>query len=129
MKMRRALPLKIPLAVLLLNLSAAMPATAQSRVYKWTDGNGVVHYGDSSRGPAKSILIKPTSSGLDGGANVPAIDEAACAAKREQLKRYSSASRVTETNALGETRDYDDAQIKILIDATAAAVRATCGEN
>ncbi|WP_295685624.1 DUF4124 domain-containing protein [uncultured Nevskia sp.] len=129
MKLHSALSLKISLAVLLLNLSAAMPAAAQSRVYKWTDGNGVVHYGDSTRGPAKSILIKPTSSGLDGGANAPAIDQAACAAKREQLKRYSSASRVTETNALGETRDYDDAQIKKLIETTEAAVRSTCGEN
>ncbi|WP_293397934.1 DUF4124 domain-containing protein [Nevskia sp.] len=129
MKLHRALSLKIPLAVLLLILSTAIPAVAQSRVYQWKDANGVVHYGDSARGPAKSILIKPTSSGLDGGANRPAIDEAACAGKREQLKRYSSASRVTETNALGETRDYDDAQIKKLIETTEAAVRSTCGEN
>jgi len=129
MKLHCASLPKLPLAVLLLNLSAAMPAAAQSRVYQWTDSSGVVHYSDSARGPAKSIRIKPTSSGLDGGASRPAIDEAACGAKRDQLKRYSSASRVTETNALGETRDYDDAQIKKLIETTEAAVRSTCGEN
>lgn len=124
MKPQAAWLVKLPLALLL-----SLSATAQSRVYQWTDSNGVVHYGDSARGPAKSILIKPTSSGISGGASKPAIDEAACTAKREQLKRYSSASRVTETNALGETRDYDDAQIKKLIETAEAAVRTTCGDN
>lgn len=121
--------LKFLLAVLLLNGSTAMPAKAQSRVYQWTDGNGEVHYSDSARGPAKSILIKPTNHGLDGGVSTAAIDDGACKARRDQLQRYSGASRVTETNALGETRDYGDAEIRKLIDTTEAAVRTACGEN
>lgn len=117
------------LIVALVSLAAGLPADAQSRVYQWKDANGVVHYGDSAPGPAKSILIKPTSRGLDAGARVAAVDEADCARKRDQLQRYSGASRVTETNALGESRDYDEAEIKKLVETAGAAVRTACGEN
>ena len=107
------------------------PCVADSRVYQWTDANGTVHYGDAPKGAAKPVAIRPASGAVKAAVPpVPAeIDAEACTRKRDTLQRYVGAAKVTETNALGETREYDEAQRLKLIEATEADVRATCGEN
>ena len=43
-------------------IAGAPPAFAQTTIYTWTDGNGVVHFSDSavpSRGPAKPLHLTP----------------------------------------------------------------------
>jgi len=110
-------------------LAVAVPGLANSRVFQWTDANGVIHYGDAPRGAAKPLAVKPISRGVDAGAATAPADSEACSRKREQLQRYSGASKVTETNALGETREYDEAQVKALIESSEAAVREACGGN
>lgn len=114
------------LCLLLAAISA--PALAQNRVFQWTDGNGVVHYSDTARSGAKPVAIRPNGEAGNAG-KTPAVDPQACARKRDELQRYSSASKVTETNALGESRDYDEAQIRKLVETAAAAVRTACGES
>lgn len=106
----------------------AAPVLAQNRVFQWTDGNGVVHYSDTARSGARPVTIRQRGDTGD-GAVATTVDPQACLRKREELQRYSSASKVTETNALGESRDYDEVQIRKLVETAAAAVRAACGES
>lgn len=116
------------LPVVLMAMSA-VPALAEGRVFQWTDRAGVVHYSDIAEGQTKPIEVKPTSRGVNVGVASSASDSEACKRKREELQRYSGASKVTETNALGETREYDEAQMKKLVETTEAAVRTACGES
>lgn len=104
-------------------------ASADGRIYQWLDGNGVEHFGDTPPANARSIKVKQTSSGVNAGAVLPVVDAAACSAKRDQLKGYQLAGKVTETNALGETREYSDDEKQKLIANTEAQVRAACGEG
>lgn len=110
-------------------LTAPLAAMAEGRIYRWLDANGVEHFGDTPPASARSIKVRQTSSGVNAGAERPVIDEAACAAKREQLKTYQLAARLTETNALGESREYTEAERLQLIAGTEAQTRAVCGEG
>ena len=110
-------------------LTAPLAAMAEGRIYRWLDANGVEHFGDTPPASARSIKVRQTSSGVNAGAERPVIDEAACAAKREQLGSYRLAGKVTETNALGESREYSEDEKQKLIANTEAQVRAACGEG
>lgn len=118
-------------APMLLALCALTPfaASADGRIYQWLDANGIEHFGDTPPANARSIKVKQTSSGINAGAELPVVDAAACSAKREQLKSYQLAGRVTETNALGESREYSEDEKQKLIVNTEAQVRAACGEG
>lgn len=113
----------------LVALTSPFAALAEGRIYQWLDANGVEHFGDTPPASGRSIKVKQTSSGINAGAQLPSIDEAACAAKREQLKTYQLAARLTETNALGESREYTEAERLQLIAGTEAQTRAVCGEG
>ncbi len=103
------------------------PASAESRIYRWTDAAGNAHFSDAPPTHARAVKLpaaRPTPT-----AAAPAVDAAACASKREQLARFQQADRITETNALGETRSYSDDERRRLIATTEADVRAICGED
>jgi len=110
---------------------ALMPfaASAEGRIYQWLDANGGEHFGDTPPANARSIKVKQASSGVNAGAELPVVDEAGCARKREQLQSYQLAGKVTETNALGESREYSDDEKQKLIANTEAQVRVACGEG
>lgn len=120
-------------SLLLLSLLASAlvstPAFAETRIYRWLDANGVEHFGDAPPANGRSVKVKTAAGGSRGSDELPAIDAAACTAKREQLKSFQAAGRVTETNALGETREYGDDEKRKLIANTEAQVRAVCGEG
>lgn len=118
-------------SLLVLALLALTPfaVSAEGRIYQWLDANGGEHFGDTPPANARSIKVKQTSGGINAGAELPVVDAAACTAKREQLKSYQLAGKVTETNALGETREYGDDEKLKLIANTEAQVHAACGEG
>lgn len=109
-------------------LSAAFAASADARIYRWIDANGAEHFGDAPPVHGRSIKIKQPAV-REPINEAAAIDAAACAAKREQLKSYQLAGRFTETNALGETREYSDDEKRKLIANTEMQVRAACGDR
>ncbi len=110
-------------------LLAAAAAQAEGRVYQWKDRNNVLHFSDTAPLSAQEVKPKPTSSGLDAGARLASssVNEQVCAQKKAQLASFVSAGKVTETNALGETREYSEAERQKLIESTEDAVRAACG--
>lgn len=103
------------------------PASAESRVYRWKDAVGNAHFGDAP--PTHAHAVKLPAARPAPVASAPAVDAAACAERREQLGRFRQADRITETNALGETRSYSDDERRRLIATTEADVRAICGED
>jgi hypothetical protein len=102
----------------LLALALAAPA-ALAQVYKWTDANGVVHYGD--RAPSNATQVKaptpPTTPPADTGPAKPAANAAkpnatadAPAASREQqqqVQRDVAAARAEQCKSAKE--EYDKA--------------------
>jgi len=118
-----------PLLALALLALTPFVVSAEGRIYQWLDANGGEHFGDTPPANARSIKVKQTSGGINAGAELPVVDAAACSAKREQLKSYQLAAKVTETNALGEAREYSDDEKQKLIANTEAQVRTACGEG
>jgi len=115
-------------------LFAAAAAWAQPSVYRWTDKDGNVHYGDSP-GAAKAERVETqqpsgagapaegSSSGADKAASASAAD---CKAKTEQLAGYKNAAGITETDALGNKREYTAEERQKLIDLTQKFVDERC---
>ncbi|WP_439639581.1 DUF4124 domain-containing protein [Nevskia sp.] len=120
-------PCRWPIAALLAALLLMPPASAESRIYRWTDAAGNEHFSDAP--PTHARAVKLPAARPAPTAAAPAVDAAACTGKREQLARFRQADRITETNALGETRSYSDDERRRLIATTEADVRAICGED
>lgn len=124
------------LAVVTVGMCVAMSVlTAQADVYKWKDANGRVHYGDQpARGAEK----------VNGGAvNATAADEASadasdqskqkraeeCSRRRDQLASYRTASKITETDSLGNQKEFNDDERKKLIERTQQQISESCGDS
>lgn len=93
-------------------LLACAAAAADPTLYRWVDKDGHVHYGDQP-GDAKAQLVAPkpsgggaSSSGGDADAAAAAKQAAACKDKSDELDRYKSATTISETDALGNSREY-----------------------
>ena len=105
---------------LVLVLAALCPLARAVDVYKWTDGKGVVHYGDRpASGVAASTLSVP---GGGGSAGEQAAAEASLDAAREKLaepaypasRRYrprgQAVQKPAESGCAAAWRQYDAAQ-------------------
>ena len=103
----------------------------QRRSTSGRDAKGVTHFGDTPPASARGIRVRQAGAGnvVCRSESEPAIDVAACERKRAQLKGYQQADQVTETNALGDVREYSDAERQVLIAGTEAQVRVACGEE
>lgn len=119
--------------VTVLLLIAAATAQAEGKVYRWTDAQGRVHYGDQPAGNAQPVAPKvPTLEAPASGEASPARKTAGalplgtCEEKKAQLASYRRAAKITETSALGETREYSAEQKQQLIERTEAAVKEAC---
>jgi predicted transcriptional regulator len=125
------IPPRQPLLALLLSCAVVAPLMAAAPIYQWRDAKGVTHFGDTPPASARGIRVRQASAGnvVAASESEPAIDVAACERKRAQLKGYRQADQVTETNALGDVREYSDAERQVLIAGTEAQVRAACGEE
>ena len=111
--------------VLLLPLSGAVCANA---VYKWTDKNGRVHYGDKPVHNAEKIVDKtgtaPAAVPLDEAARLKR--QAECKQQKDQLEAYQSAARLVEKDNLGNEREYTAEDKKKLIDLTQSRIKSLC---
>lgn len=121
------------LSVMVVGLCIAM--SAQAAVYKWKDANGRVHYGDQP----VSGAVEVNGGAVTGAASdVPAnaddqqakqkkADE--CARKRDQLATYKKASKVVETDSLGNQKEFNEDERKKLVERTQQQVVENCGES
>jgi len=113
----------------------AATAHAEGKVYRWTDAQGRVHYGDQPSGNAQSVAPKVPTLEAPAAGDTPAARKTAsgapplgtCEEKKAQLASYRRAAKITETSALGETREYSAEQKQQLIERTEAAVKEACG--
>ncbi len=113
-------------------LSGSVLADA-NKVYSWTDSAGNIHYSDQTQANAHEVKTAPPPSSqavTTGGTSSAASDDDAhaqdCQHKRDQLTTYQNASKITETDALGKTREYSPEEQQKLIDMTAASIHDLC---
>jgi glutaredoxin len=78
---RRLLPL---LALL------ALPLTAASDIYRWTDAQGKVHYSDSPPPEAKAKQIKIKINSIEGPAVVSTMRDAPAAKPKDRVKIFTA---------------------------------------
>lgn len=100
----------------------------EAKTYRWVDDKGRVHYSDVAAPQAEQVLVKP-GSGVQGVARPDPNAEAKsseCARLRERLNTYEAASTITETDALGKQRTYNDAERQQLLDQTREQAQAAC---
>lgn len=122
-----------PLMALLLAAALPMAAMAAGKTYRWRDANGRVHYSDVPAPKSEEIQIT-TASGTQAAKakedlEVKESKEQGCQRKREQLATYISASKVSETDSLGNTKTYSEAEKEKLVQRTQAQVREACGQG
>lgn len=84
-------------------------------VYKWTDKNGNVHYGDKPKEGGQQVDVKPSSGSGSPDAKLDAEHAAQCDKAKAQLESYKKASIIKETNALGQERTYSSQEKQQLI--------------
>lgn len=100
----------------------------EAKTYRWVDDKGRVHYSDVAAPQAEQVLVKP-GSGVQGVAKPDPNAEAKaaeCTRLRERLNTYEAASTITETDALGKQRTYNDAERQQLLDQTREQAQAAC---
>lgn len=107
-------------------LALAAVAAQAGEVYKWKDKDGRIHYGDRPKHGAQAVDI-PVAPPLDPAAEKAVADRAAeCARKRKQLETYRSAPSISETDNLGRTREYSEAERQQLIAQTEKKMAEAC---
>ncbi len=125
---------RIALGALL--LMVALQAGAAGKTYRWVDAQGKVHYGDQP--PPNAAEITPGKSPAAQAAStvanaaVPArpvsgaLGPEECQRRRDLLASYRNAAAITETDALGNRRDYSEDERQQLIARTEQALRDGC---
>jgi hypothetical protein len=115
-------------------LLAAAAAGADGKTYRWVDAQGNVHYGDQPPANATVVAPKPTDSAAP--SPPPASTAAAsglgpeeCDRRQKQLDSYKAASSITETDGLGNKREYSEDERNKLIARTEQAIRDGCPAN
>lgn len=110
-------------------ISSAVASAGE--VYKWVDKDGKVHYGDKPKTqPAEAVMAKPGN--FPGEPLDPEVEKAAasrnaaCASKRQQLASYEKATVIKQTDALGQTREFGEAERQKLLALTRAEAEKAC---
>lgn len=127
--------MRVQLTMLLLCLSAVASA---ADIYKWTDAQGRVHYGNqppAQDDAAKKIEVNAPPSltqqqqerdkVLASGEKTKRQFED-CKRSKEQLTTYQSASRVVQKDALGGEKELDAEQRAKLIQVTQQHIKEAC---
>ena len=83
-----------------------------SDVYKWKDAHGNVHYGDKPKQGGEAVDVQPGSGPGESDESVKSRDarSAECEKKKTQLETYRKAPSLSETDNLGKTREYSEAE-------------------
>lgn len=120
-------------------LLAAGPCQAQ-KIYRWVGADGKVKYGDMPPSTAKDV--QPFDKRIGTTAAAPAAAAAAaaptdeqelarrqtCTTKAAQLKSFSNATKLIETDALGRKREYTAEERKLLVERTQAELDSQCAD-
>lgn len=132
--------MRVHILLLLGSLLVAGPALA-GKVFRWVDAQGRVHYGDQPARDARELrqldAPRPAAGAAEPAAATPeptaeANEEeavaraAACAAKREQLKSYETATALIEKDTLGREREYSAEERVQLVERARSEVQALC---
>ncbi len=117
----------IALAVLFCLSSAA----GAGSTYRWVDKDGNVHYGDQVPMGSQAKLVKPDVVLTGAGPSEAEVAAAKARAEKcenltKQLDNYQKAGKITETDALGNVREYSDADKKKLIEQAKAKADEAC---
>jgi hypothetical protein len=120
-------------AVLVLSM---VDASRAGSVYRWVDKQGNTHYTDHLPPDTSGAPVHVDSAPASGDAAAAAAAKPAkatdnsdeCQKIKDKLTNYKAASKISETDALGNTREYSDEERQKLIDLTAQKVKAACGE-
>ncbi len=110
-------------AVLLLVMAGSVMAAGKT--YRWVDANGKVHYGDQPPPNATAVTEKPAGAApaVDDGAKAGGTDAAECERRTQKLNQYRNAAAVTETDSLGNKREYTEAERQKLVERAEQSVR------
>jgi hypothetical protein len=114
-------------------LAATAAAQDSSKLYRWVDKDGHVHYGDQQPVNNNSSEVNlhsiNASDSSDDAAKAAAADKqaAACKQKTEQLGEYQKAASITETDALGNKHEYSPQEKDQLVAKTQKYVDDNCG--
>ncbi len=120
-------------APIVLALAVAGAAADSGHVYRWTDQAGHVHYSDQADAAANEVKNKPVAgtkpvqpdpSNATATSDDPRAQE--CQRKKEQLITYRHAAKVTETDGLGNTREYSPDEKQKLIELTEKSIHELC---
>ncbi len=122
------------LSVMAMGMCMSMSVlTAQAAVYKWKDADGRVHYGDQATAGAQKV-----DGAVVNGAAADEADNAAdqskqkhaeeCGRKRDQLANYKKASKIIETDSLGNQKEFNDDERQKLIEKTQKQVTDGCAD-
>lgn len=136
--------------VLLATLLACsgIPLAGEAGIYRWTDGEGVQHFGDRpppgvqaerlrpggglGRTPAAAPDPEPEQDATQTAEQTRPLrdtDIPPCAEARQTLTSYTSASRIIETDLLGEERELSEEQRARLIARQERIVERACGDD
>ncbi len=114
--------------ILAVSVLLACAAASAGEVYKWTDKDGRVHYGDRPKHEAEALDTKPGS-----GTGEPSESEAArlareaeCQKKKAQFETYKNAPSISEVDNLGKTREYTPAEREQFLALSEKKVAEAC---
>jgi Domain of unknown function (DUF4124) len=136
--MRATAPGIVLIGLAVASLLLCATAGADATLYRWVDKDGHVHYGDQATANAKPVnpnllnngedASAASSSGASTASSSPntAKQAADCKSKSDELIRYQGASTITETDALGNSREYTAEQKNQLIAKTQKYINENC---
>lgn len=124
----RALTLIVSLSLAL--LSSTHAAGNGKHTYRWTDEKGRVHYSDVPAPKSERVDVKATGKVSAVPPEVAAAEARAreCQRRKDQLASYNSAAEVTETDSLGNTRSFSEAEKKKLVERISQQMKDVCGD-
>lgn len=127
--------------------AAGLPLHTMAGVYRWTDSGGQLHFGDRPPPGVQAQRLQPGSrlgeipppssrrptepqrqAAAEDAPPLRERDIPSCAKARETLTSYQSASRIIETDLLGEERELSETQRTRLIARQERIVDRACAE-
>ena len=99
------------LAILLLTITSVSTVTASTKIYKWVDANGNVHFGDKPQDPAKADKAKPVE--LTTGYQPPARTPEEQKALENEQRLIQEKSRAYQDRQRQQQQEQKEAQAKV----------------
>ena len=124
------------LSVVMVGLCLCASMTiADAGVYKWKDADGRIHYGDQPKDGAERVKTGPANSEAapeddptsDAGKQKAKHVED-CGRKRDQLMTYQKASRIVETDSLGNQKEFSNDERQKLVAKTQQQITEGCAD-